>query len=157
MSRYLQEIRAISCFPMKTGRILLAIASKCMIRANIHLQALKKDTQVVREPTRSRFIGTLCTPMTNLSINFLILRHMTRIWDSAMSRSYAHFWSLYSWDHSSRHELDPVSRIPVANGQFLRSDCTGNIAIVRKLRAVPYCVLMLWGDDAFIHTQRMSP
>ena len=44
-----------------------------------------------------------------------------RFRDSAMSQSYAQFWSLYSGDHSSRHKLDPVSRIPVANGQFLRS------------------------------------
>ncbi len=60
-------------------------------------------------------------PHDSLVKNFWLHVILTRIWDSAMSRSYAHFWSLFSWDHSSRHELDPVSRIPVANGQFLRS------------------------------------
>ena len=46
---------------------------------------------------------------------------LARIWGLAMSRSYAHFWSLYSWDHSSCHKLDPVNISAIMSGQFLQS------------------------------------
>ncbi len=46
---------------------------------------------------------------------------MTRHRDSAMSRSYARFWSFYSWGLSSRHEPDLANIHDVASGQFLRS------------------------------------
>ena len=52
---------------------------------------------------------------------FWLRVNSTRIWDSAMSRSYAHFWSFCSWGHSSRHELDLANISDVASGQFLRS------------------------------------
>ena len=38
---------------------------------------------------------------------------------------------------------------------FCDRDCIGNIAIVRKLRAVPYRSPMFLDDDAFGHAQRM--
>ena len=93
--------------------------------------------------------------MTNFVKDFRLHVILTRVRDSAMSRSYAHFWSFYSWDHSSRHELVLWAGFQLRKVNFCDRDCTGNIAIVRKLRAVLCCIPMFWGDDAFGHAQRV--
>ena len=53
--------------------------------------------------------------------NFWLHVILMHIWDSAMSRSYALFSCVYSWDWSLLHGLDHVSLCPVASGQFVRS------------------------------------
>ncbi len=60
-------------------------------------------------------------PHDSLVKNFWSYVILRCIRDSAMSRSYAHFWSLYSWDHSLNHELDPTNISAIACGQCLWS------------------------------------
>ncbi len=69
---------------------------------------------------------------------------LMRIQDLAMSQSDAHFWRFYSWGHRSHYGLDHVSSVSCKRSFCYNHDPTGNIAIVRKLRAVPYCVPMFW-------------
>ena len=79
------------------------------------------------------------------------------IWGSAMSQSDAHFWSFYSWGHSLRHELDPVSIIQSRAVNFCDCDCIGNNAIVCRFRAVRFRIPMFLSVDAFGQAQRMFP
>ena len=68
---------------------------------------------------------------------------LMRIWGTAMSQSYAHFWRFYSWGHVLQYGLDRVSLSLLR--AILYRDRTGNIMILHKLQAVPYRAPMILG------------
>ena len=134
-----------------------AIASECKIHANFCLRANLKGTLLNRESISGRFFWHLMRPHDLLVMEFWLHFILMRIQDLAMSRSYAHFWSFYSWDHSLHHGPDPVSISPVESGQFLRSRSHRQYRDRRKLQSVPYRDPMFLGYNALTHAQRMFP
>ena len=86
----------------------------------------------------------LIHPHDLLVMKFWLNVILTCIRDSAMSWSYALFWSFCSWDHSSHNGLDPVSSVFCERSFCYNRNCTSNITIEPQLRAVPYCISMFW-------------
>ena len=94
-------------------------------------------------------------PHDSFCQEFLSTHHIDAYWGLGDVPILCPFLSLYSWDHSSRHELVLWAGFQSRTVNFCDRDCIGNIAIVHKLRAVPYRSPMFLDDDAFGHSQRM--
>ena len=135
----------------------LAIMSKCKIHVNFCLRANWKGTLLNRELISGHFFRHLMWPHDLLVMKFWLHVILTCIRDSAMSQSYAHFWSLYSWDQSSHHRLDPVSISLLQAVFLLRSWSHRQYRDCAQSTGCAECVPMFLGYYVLAYAQGMFP